>query len=439
MGAEVEQAATMQLISAVEDDDWDEAEKLLHAGVCDVNARTLDFGHSLLQSAAQHGALEVCRLLLAQRADVNAIDGSGKTPLISCIIGGDHGGVVAMLLDARADASSEEYNGSSAIDCAKHVQRNQVMCVLEKKGVIQRTSSALPVVEPSPTLSTSEVQDPPGTTVPAEPTATKPTGAENAAQLIEAVENEFWDDAAALLRDGGCDVNAVNARTRDFGCSLLQYAAEHEASDVCQLLLAQRADVHAVDWSRVPSHITSVFSGDKRLASMLTGDSTVLKRVKRLRKDEVAFSDVRSAQQSDDKRDGKHVVADNTHMIAAVENGAWDKAAELIQAGGDVNARTRDFGHSLLQEAAQQGALDVCRLLLAQRADVNAADRTKMTPLISCVIGGDHGQVISTLLDARADASMQAHDGYTAAKWAKRLRRKQIMEALKKAGVHERQ
>jgi len=306
--------------------------------------------------------------------------------------------------------------------------------VLEKKGVIQRTSSALPVVEPSPTLSTSEVQEPSGTTVP-----TEPTGAENAAQLVEAVENEFWDDAAALLRAGGCDVNAVNARTRDFGCSLLQYAAEHEASDVCKLLLAQRADVHAVDWSRVPPHITCVFSGDKRRASMLTDDSTELKRAKRLRKDEVAFSDVGSSQQADNQGDRKHVVADNTHMIAAVENGAWDKAAELIQAGGDVNARTRDFGHSLLQEAAQQGALDVCRLLLAQRADVNAADGTKMTPLMSCVIGGDYGQVISTLLDARADASMQAHDGYTAAKWAKRLRRKQIMEALKKAGVHERQ
>jgi len=328
MGTKVEQVATMQLITAVEGDEWDEAERLLHAGGCDVNARTLDFGYSLLQSAAQHGALEVCRLLLAQRADVNAVDGSGKTPLISCIIGGDHAGIVSMLLDARADASSEECNGSSAIDWAKHVQRNQVIGVLEEKGVIQRTSSALPVVQPSSTVSTSELQELPATTtlVATEPTATKPTGvptgAENAAQLIDAVENEFWDDAAALLRAGGCNVNAVNARTRDFGCSLLQYAAEHDASDVCKLLLAQRADVHAVDWSRVPPHITSVFSGDKRLASMLTGDSTALKRAKRLRKDEVAFSDVGSSQQADNKGDGKQVAAHNTHMIAAGEKGA---------------------------------------------------------------------------------------------------------------------
>jgi len=78
-----------------------------------------------------------------------------------------------------------------------------------------------------------------------------------------------------------------------------------------------------------------------------------------------------------------------------------------------------------------------CRPLLAQRADVNAADETKATPLIGCVIGGDYGQVNSSLLDARADASMHAHDGFTAAKGAKRLRQKQIMEVLKKAVVHE--
>jgi len=261
-----------------------------------------------LQEAAQHGALEVCRLLLGRRADVNAV-GQSKTkmtPLLSCVMGGDHGEIVSMLLDSRADPSIQASNGFKALKVAQRLQRKQAIELLEKAG---STHSTLPMVEPS-SASTSEAQAMPAATNQkvTEPAGTKPVTSESPTQLIEAVEDEDWNKAAELLRAGGCN----------------------------------------------------------------------------------------------------------------------------------VNARTRDFGHSVLQEAAQKGALDVCHLLLDQRADVNAKDGSMTTPLMSCVIGGDHSKVVSMLLDARADASMEAYDGSTAFKWAERLRRHEIAAVLNKVDTQER-
>lgn len=296
MDAQENNTATVQLIAAVEIDDWDEAKKILHAGGCDVDARTRDFGHSLLQVAAGHGASDVCQLLLEQRADVNAIDGRRLTPLMSCAMGGDYGKVASMLLDARADASMEAYDDFTVFMWAERLNRNQVIEVLKRAGMTD--------------LESSVVKRP------------------------------------------------------------------------------------------------SVFHH-----SSTSGVSNVLPE---------------AATRVGKKADGAWT------LIEAVEYEDWEKTEELLRAGEyDVNARTRDFGYSLLQTAAKYGASDVCKLLLAQRADINAIDGSRTTPLMSCVAGGDHAETVSMLLDARADASMEAYDDSTALKLAERLSRKQVVSVLR--------
>jgi len=472
------QAATMQLVEAIENDDWDESVQLLKAGDCDVNAKTRDFGHSLLQAAAQHGALEVCQLLLAQRSDVNAEDGSKTTPLMSCIIGGENGHLVSILLKAKANASHQAYDGSTAMSWAKRLHRKQVMHVLKKAGFKKRDSrdsvASISSMVSSELSDAKEDEPPAETALPPQPGLVDQTP-----HLIEAVESHEWDEAANVLQIEGCN---VNARTLDWGHSLLQEAAQHGALEVCQLLLGQRAEVNAVDGTKTTPLMSCVIGGDTGdIVSLLLearadasiasyNGFTVFQVASRLRRTKAiellgkagitdstqSCTTVQETKNEATKPAGtepvtdskqscttvqetkKPVTAENTSMlIKAAERNDWNKVAKLLQAGGcDVNARTRDFGHGhpLLQKAASHDATHVCELLLGQRADVNETDESKTTPLMSCIISGDHPKLVKMLLHAKADTSMEAYDGSTALKWAKRLHRHEVVCALKKAG-----
>merc|ERR1711920_726985 len=98
---------TPALVSAIESEDWDEAERILNGPApVDANARTTDWDYSLLRAAAEEGSLQICRQLLKQGADVNARDQNAMTPLMGCVVGGDHAEIVALLLEARADTAA---------------------------------------------------------------------------------------------------------------------------------------------------------------------------------------------------------------------------------------------------------------------------------------------------------------------------------------------
>jgi len=136
----IDSAATAQLVAAVESEEWDAAVQLLRAGGCDVHARTSDWGYSLLRAAAEEGALEVCRQLLAQRADVNARDGNGMTALMGCVVGGDNGELVSLLLEARADPAVETDDSFTALRWATRLHRDQAIALLRSAGMIGETS-----------------------------------------------------------------------------------------------------------------------------------------------------------------------------------------------------------------------------------------------------------------------------------------------------------
>jgi len=124
-------------------------------------------------------------------------------------------------------------------------------------------------------------------------------------------------------------------------------------------------------------------------------------------------------------------------LVAAVENEDWKEAERLLQSPQplDPNARTGDWGYALLRAAAEEGALGTCRLLLERRATVNARDQNGMTPLMGCIVGGDHRELVSLLLEAAADAAAVTDDGFSALKWATRLNRESAIILLREKGM----
>jgi ankyrin repeat protein len=75
--------------------------------------RLLGNGNTLLHHAANHGEVEIVRLLIVSDANVNAQCGCGWTPLIRAC-NSDHYEVAVMLLDAGADPTLRTDEGYPA-------------------------------------------------------------------------------------------------------------------------------------------------------------------------------------------------------------------------------------------------------------------------------------------------------------------------------------
>ncbi len=96
-------------------------------------------------------------------------------------------------------------------------------------------------------------------------------------------------------------------------------------------------------------------------------------------------------------------------MVAALEDRSTS-ARLLIQAGADVNARSLQYGTTVLMMAAMKGYNEVVAELLAAGAKVNETNKSKYTALMLAA-RGNHKTVIQQLLKAGARKGMKDSSG----------------------------
>jgi ankyrin repeat protein len=95
--------------------------------------------------------------------------------------------------------------------------------------------------------------------------------------------------------------------------------------------------------------------------------------------------------------------------------GKAEAAKALIEAGAVVDAySTNELQVQALHSAAAGRHIEVCRVLIASGADVNAAQRHGFTPIHAAAQHGD-AEMIELFLSAGADASARTDDGATPA------------------------
>ena len=106
--------------------------KLLLANKADVNASNHN-GATPLYVAAQNGHTEVVKLLLANKADVNARHTDGRTPLWMAAQEG-HTEVVKLLLANKADVNTRRGSrifGEKPIDAARRNHHSDIIELLQ--------------------------------------------------------------------------------------------------------------------------------------------------------------------------------------------------------------------------------------------------------------------------------------------------------------------
>jgi ankyrin repeat protein len=339
---------------------------LLIANKADVNALD-DNGWAPLHEAAWKGHEAVARLLLANKAEVNAKYNDGWTPLHKAAEQG-HLGLATLLLVYKADANACDNNGMTPLHHA---------ALKGHKAVAELLISARAQVN---------ARDNNGWT-PLHEAAWK--GHETVAKLL-------------LANKAG-----VNAKYND-GWTPLHKAAEQGHLGVAKLLLAYKADADAKDNNGMTPLHHAALRGHKAVVELLI-----------------------SARAQINARD--HNGWTPLHEVALAGHQAL--AELLVMHKVEVNAKNNN-AWTPLHLAVEKGHLGLAKLLLAAKAEVNARCENGATPLHLSAANG-HNDVSELLVNSEAEVNARNNNGWTPLREAEAKGQKHVAELLRQHGGYE--
>ena len=91
--------------------------RMLEMRSIDVEAKVGEYGETCLMTAAYHGHLDICRLLIDKGAQLEAENSHGGTPLHCAAVRG-HVEIVRLLCDRGADIEARVNNGGRPLHSA---------------------------------------------------------------------------------------------------------------------------------------------------------------------------------------------------------------------------------------------------------------------------------------------------------------------------------
>jgi hypothetical protein len=98
-------------------------------------------------------------------------------------------------------------------------------------------------------------------------------------------------------------------------------------------------------------------------------------------------------------------------LLLAVSNGHYKTTETLLRCGADPNVLGGQNGESALRIAARMNRVNICRLLLAHKADPNAVSEKFLSPLITSVMEGNL-DIVKLLVENGADMNQKEGPGF---------------------------
>jgi ankyrin repeat protein len=274
-----------------------------------------------------------------------------------------------------------------------------------------------------------------------------------------AADGASTDVADAAMRGDRTAVRAAIARKADVnaaqidGSTALHWAAERDDLEVADLLIRSGARVAARTREGVTPLQLAATNGSTAMIDRLlkagadpnapmtaAGDTALMMTARTGRSDAI-----RVLVEAGANVNAKESWGGTTPLMWAVSEGHADAARLLIDAGADVNARSHyvaaangrgfegrtpvansadakaaDFASGWLTPlmlAAREGDVELARILVGARADIDAAAGDGKTALSLAIFNGNY-DVASFLVDNKADVNKAEAQRYTPLFWA---------------------
>lgn len=131
---------------------------------------------------------------------------------------------------------------------------------------------------------------------------------------------------------------------------------------------------------------------------------------------------------------GAMAISASDPLVLAASNDDLNAVKKLLEEGADVNKRDDDTGTTALDEAVMHGNRDMVRVLLNAGAEVNARTRNKQTALMR-LDNDATASLVRDLVNAGARVNARDADGDTPLIMASRYSTPEVVKALISAGA----
>jgi ankyrin repeat protein len=223
-----------------------------------------------------------------------------------------------------------------------------------------------------------------------------------------------------MLMDAGADVNAVSSIGRT---PLLVASSATGNAEVVKLLISRGADVNVADAVGITPLIAAANVNDTEIATLLLAHGA--------NPDRSSTAEGVSTPLTGASRNG------NVELVRLLLSRKVDVNATSSGRGATVKNGVIQFGRiTALHMAAVSGTLDVLKALLAAGASVDAQDVRGMTPLMFAIATDRaNPKVVRMLLDAGASTTLKSTAGESSVDWARKFNNPAVLAELKLAYV----